>query len=169
MRAAYPRPGAFRRQNKREPPTCREDIYIYIYMSTYVCIYIYIHMSVYLSLSIYIYIYICIYTYMIRNCTAVHLHPVSITRFPLGRFSPGAGLLRYVFFHWQPLRFSRGWVRKDGNLLTETGCISIYRALAVVVPLFAILMYVRICMCGMYVRCMCGDVCAMYVRVTGYH
>ena len=26
------------------------------------------------------------------------LHPVSITRFPLRRFSPGAGLLRYVFF-----------------------------------------------------------------------
>ena len=23
------------------------------------------------------------------------------------------------------LRFSRGWVRKDGNLLTETGCITI--------------------------------------------
>ena len=31
------------------------------------------------------------------------LHPVSITRFPLSIFS-------------------RGWVRKDGNLLTETGC-----------------------------------------------
>ena len=26
------------------------------------------------------------------------IHPVSITRFPLTRFSPGAGLLRYVFF-----------------------------------------------------------------------
>ena len=26
------------------------------------------------------------------------LHPVSITRFPLRRFSPGADLLRYVFF-----------------------------------------------------------------------
>ena len=26
------------------------------------------------------------------------LHPVSITRFPLSRFSPGAGLLRNPFF-----------------------------------------------------------------------
>ena len=26
------------------------------------------------------------------------VHPVSITRFPLTRLSPGAGLLRYVFF-----------------------------------------------------------------------
>ena len=48
------------------------------------------------------------------------LHPVSITRFPLRRFSPGAGLLRNPFFHRWRLRFSRGWVRKDGNLLTET-------------------------------------------------
>ena len=39
----------------------------------------------------------------------------------------------------------------------------IHRALAMVVPLFTLLMYVRICMCdvcAMYV----GDVCAMYVR-----
>ena len=27
------------------------------------------------------------------------LHPVSITRFPLTRFSPGAGLLRNPFVH----------------------------------------------------------------------
>ena len=27
------------------------------------------------------------------------LHPVSITRFPLSRFSPGAGLLRHPFFY----------------------------------------------------------------------
>ena len=51
------------------------------------------------------------------------IHPVSITRFPLRRFSPGAGLLRNRFFHRQWLRFSRGWVRKDGNLVTETRCI----------------------------------------------
>ena len=50
------------------------------------------------------------------------LHPVSITRFPLRRFSPGAGLLRNHFLHRQWLRFSRGRVRKDGNLLTETRC-----------------------------------------------
>ena len=50
------------------------------------------------------------------------LHPVSITRFPLSRFSPGAGLLRIHFFTLSTLRFSRGWVRKDGNLVMETGC-----------------------------------------------
>ena len=52
----------------------------------------------------------------------ISIHPVSITRFPLGRFSPGARLLRNPFVHRQRLRFSRGWVRKDGNLLGETGC-----------------------------------------------
>ena len=53
------------------------------------------------------------------------LHPVSITRFPLSRFSPGAGLLRNPFFTLSTLRFSRGWVRKDGNPLRETGCTSL--------------------------------------------
>ena len=42
------------------------------------------------------------------------VHPVSITRFPLRRFSPGAGLLRNHFFTLSTLRFCRGWVRKDG-------------------------------------------------------
>ena len=67
-------------------------IYIYISLSLYIYIYIYISsLSASLSLSLYIYIYIYIYIlYM--------LHPVSIARFPLARFSPGAGLLRYVFF-----------------------------------------------------------------------
>ena len=51
-----------------------------------------------------------------------HVHPVSITRFPLRRFSPGAGLLRNPFVTLSTLRISRGWVRKAGNLLTETGC-----------------------------------------------
>ena len=50
------------------------------------------------------------------------VHPVSITRFPLSRFSPGAGLLRNPCFALSTLRFSRGWVRKDGNLVMETGC-----------------------------------------------
>ena len=50
------------------------------------------------------------------------VHPVSITRFPLRRFSPGAGLLRNPLFIGSGVRFSRGWVRKDGNLPTETGC-----------------------------------------------
>ena len=47
----------------------------------------------------------------------LHVHPVSITRFPLSRFSPGAGLLGNPFVHRRRLRFSRGWVRKDGNLV----------------------------------------------------
>ena len=33
-------------------------------------------------------------------CSETPAHPVSITRFPLRRVSPGAGLLRYVVFHW---------------------------------------------------------------------
>ena len=53
------------------------------------------------------------------------LHPVSITRFPLTRFSPGCALLSNPFFHRQRLRFSRVWVRKDGNLVTETGCTGV--------------------------------------------
>ena len=36
------------------------------------------------------------------------IHPVSITRFPLRRFSPGAGLLRNPLFTLSTLRFSRG-------------------------------------------------------------
>ena len=56
------------------------------------------------------------------GCRLVRIHPVSKTRFPLRRFSPGAGLLRNPFFH-RSLRFSRVWVRKDGNLVMETGCI----------------------------------------------
>ena len=55
-----------------------------------------------------------------RSCARVH--PVSMTRFPLSRFSPGAGLLRNPYFTLPTLRFSSGWVRKDGNLVTETGC-----------------------------------------------
>ena len=50
------------------------------------------------------------------------IHPVSITRFPLRRCSPGAGLLKIHLFIGSGERFSRGWIRKDGNLLTETGC-----------------------------------------------
>ena len=52
----------------------------------------------------------------------IYLHPVSITRFPLRGFSPGAGLLRNPCCTPSRLRFSRGWVRKDGNIVMETGC-----------------------------------------------
>ena len=57
--------------------------------------------------------------FVLRSC---ELHLVSITRFPLSRFSPWAGLLRNPSFTLSTLRFSRGWVRKDGNLVMETGC-----------------------------------------------
>ena len=92
-----------------------EGLYItYIYICMYVCIYIYIY--IYVCVCIYIYIYI--YIYMLsgeregvscrgatedlfgaptRHC--FQLHPVSITRFPLRRFSPVAGLLRNPFVH----------------------------------------------------------------------
>ena len=66
----------------------------------------------------------CIIIHLKKTCVR-QVHPVSITRFPLRRFSPGAGLLRYVFFIGSGLRFSRGWVRKEGDLLTETGCTSV--------------------------------------------
>ena len=35
---------------------------------------------------------------MTMDVGARRVHPVSITRFQLRRFSPGAGLLRYVLF-----------------------------------------------------------------------
>ena len=34
----------------------------------------------------------------LRNASLLKVHPVSITRFPLTRFSPGSGLLRNLFF-----------------------------------------------------------------------
>ena len=53
----------------------------------------------------YIYIYIYIYMGSVqrpRRCgqaVDVAVHPVSITRFPLARLSPGSGLLRNPFVH----------------------------------------------------------------------
>ena len=103
--------------------------------------YYYHYSYYYYHYCVYIYIYIYIHTYIWGGGLPPHrgssefrqtqdlpfafmvLHPVSITRFPLRRFSPGAGLLRNPFFTLSTLIFSRGWVRKDGNLLTETGCM----------------------------------------------
>ena len=42
---------------------------------------------------------ISIYYVLRILCSFLYLHPVSITRFPLRRFSPGAGLRRNPFFH----------------------------------------------------------------------
>ena len=67
---------------------------MYVYINTIVIIYIYIP-STYRG---------CQARYARVPCTTwedpagAFLHPVSITRFPLRRFSPGAGLLTYVFF-----------------------------------------------------------------------
>ena len=114
-------------------------MFIYIYIHTHTCT----HVCVYIN--IYIYIYIC---NMHLTCSEnrrpagrdtqlvvaglqpsviiiimIMIHPVSITRFPLIIFSLGAELLRNPLFIGSGVRFSSGWVRKDGNLLTETGCI----------------------------------------------
>ena len=69
-------------------------------MKMYVCMYI--------CICIYIYIYIYIYIEHSKFAQALDLtfpgaraslHPVSITRFPLTRLSPGSGLLRNPFVH----------------------------------------------------------------------
>ena len=123
-------------------------ICVYTLYTDYVLLYMYIYIYIYISLSLYIYIYIythfiyvcyytciftcvCIsymnprpaeYTCITHNTYDTDVHPVSITIFPLRRPSPGAGLLRNLFVTLSMLRLSRGWVRKDRNLLTETGC-----------------------------------------------
>ena len=51
-------------------------------------------------------------------------------------FSPGAGLRRNPFVHRWWLRFSRGWLRKDGNLLTETGCTSFPRYICIYIYIY---------------------------------
>ena len=128
-------------------------IYIYTYIYIYIYIYLHMHIYIYIYIYTCIYIYIYIHTYNYREIdkhsfreslrlatlrqrlpssprrgapNAYHLpiHPVSITKLPLIIFSPGAGLLRHpLFTTLSTLSFSRGWVRKDGNLLTETGCM----------------------------------------------
>ena len=132
-------------------------IYIYIYAYTYIYIYMYMCIYIYICMyiHIHIYIYICVVHLLqleehrllaaavhVRDGGAendrgaaregqdslLHVHPVSITRFPLTRSSPGSGLLRTPFVH-RSLRFSRVWVRKDGNLVMETGCTYMYRML----------------------------------------
>ena len=52
------------------------------------------------------------------------VHPVSITRFSITRFRQGLGCSGIHCFTLSTLRFSRVWVRKEGNLVTETGCMS---------------------------------------------
>ena len=73
----------------------------------------YIERDIYMYDHIYIYIYIHTYIHTpargqmrtpgvkprSQAWEACMMHPVSITRFPLRRFSPGAGLLRNRFCH----------------------------------------------------------------------
>ena len=68
---------------------CRERD-IYREREINICVYIYIYIYIYG----YTYIYIHIHTHLLGI-----VHPVSITRFPLRKFSPGAGLLRNPFVH----------------------------------------------------------------------
>ena len=98
------------------------SIYIHIYVHIYIYMYVYLN-QIWVRCSIcwvhiYIYVYIYIYIYMYTNYIVpgpvghreaswyivaifypFSLRPVSITRFPLRRFSPGAGLLRNRFVH----------------------------------------------------------------------
>ena len=55
-------------------------------------------MIILITISIIIIIMIIILIIIITIMIITFLNPVSITRFPLRRFSSGAGLLRYVFF-----------------------------------------------------------------------
>ena len=53
--------------------------------------------SLLLALYIYIYTYAYAYAYAYHIISYNIIHPVSITRFPIRIFSPGAGLLRNPF------------------------------------------------------------------------
>ena len=95
------------------------EIHIHISYNIIVILYTYIYIYIYIYICIvYIYIYIYIYgafrlgrRHGAQSVTkpepfgrhylpsATCLHPVSITRFPLRRFLPGAGLRRNPFVH----------------------------------------------------------------------
>ena len=113
----------------------QSSIYIYIYTHVHIYIYIYIYIIIVVIITIITGTPRRELLHIFRPCAAPPgspppvaasgscIHPVSITRFPLSRFSPGAGLLRNTFFTLSMLNSSRGWVRKDGNLVMETGCM----------------------------------------------
>ena len=90
---------------------------ICIYICMYVCIYIYIYLYIYTHIYIYIYIWPAGGIRVSAQVTfgrgrgdlsVCPLHPVSITRLPLRRFSPGAGLLRNPFVHRYWLKIFQG-------------------------------------------------------------
>ena len=70
-----------------------------------------------------IYIYICVFMLAAllrqrgrRNTPGLH------NKIPAFKIFARGWVAQICLFHWQRLRFARGWVRKDGNLVTETGC-----------------------------------------------
>ena len=72
-------------------------VYIYIYIYTHVCMHRFF-LSLCLLISCYL-MFLLLWLFFVKiGClfqkSVLPLHPVSITRFPLSRFSPGAGLLR---------------------------------------------------------------------------
>ena len=119
-------------------------IYIYIYIHTYTHIYISLSLSLSLSLCIYIYIYIerererekrpCgpqgTHTLSdgfltLPESPNKYKHKTTTTIFSLTVSFPRVGLPRNLFLIGSltaGLRFSKGWVRKDLNLVMRIGC-----------------------------------------------
>ena len=65
-------------------------------------------------------------TYTKPQSNYATLHPVPITIFSLTRLFPRVGLPRNLFLIGSltaALRFSKGWVRKDLNLVMGIGCM----------------------------------------------
>ena len=110
----------------------------------YYCNYLYYHnYYLYDHRSYHYYYYYCAHEQSrdrrVERDTGSHaVHPVSITRFPLRRLSPGAGLLRYVCTNGFLSNADPGESLVRGNLVMETGCIYVY------------MHYIRICV--LYVR-----------------
>ena len=88
---------AFKRRVLHAP---YEPRWMYVCM----CVCMYVCMCTSINMYIHIYTYTRIYTYRLSRLgrprsKVFRIHPVSITRFPLIRFSPGSGLLRNPFVH----------------------------------------------------------------------
>ena len=88
----------------------------------YVCMYIYIYIYTYYAHNIY-----NIYATSAWGFRASDERAEEYTRSPykyfrLEDFRQGLGCSEIHLFIGSGVTFSRGWVRKDGNLLTETGC-----------------------------------------------
>ena len=102
--------------------------YIYIY------IYIYVHTYTNTHTNTNTNTYTYIYGWKPRRIAAAQQKPVTGLKLrvhtrspsqdsPSQDFRQGLGCSGTYFFIGSGVRFSRVWVRKDGNLLTETGCM----------------------------------------------